>query len=277
MKKILQKMIAWVTGTALAAIPLLAATTVTYAENTELQTTWLKTVFAEGDEFDYVSSDIPLNYSFNSAVEDQELINVLALYVDIDEMLVGASEELKKEAAEEDALHTGMIGFSMYACYNFVAGDTFTVNFTYPVNIKNFKWGGEEQWKVQSLSPSSVTFVCTATGDFSEDAYWLSFMIDYDKSSPQDQFWFKPMKTQLNIAAEVAEQTGKETVAEATGDFALSYEIMKWLEDHPNVTLKYTLTYKDKEYNIVIKGGQKLAFPDIPWYGPEYLIGKFLQ
>ena len=50
---------------------------------------------------------------------------------------------------------------------------------------------------------------------------------------------------------------------------------MKWLEDHPNVTLKYNLSYKEKDYNIVIKGGQKLADPKIPWYGPEYLIGYF--
>ena len=85
------------------------------------------------------------------------------------------------------------------------------------------------------------------------------------------------MKTQLAVAADIVATNGGTAVAEASGDFGLSYEIMKWLEDHPNVTLKYALTYKGADYNIVIKGGQKLADPEIPWYGPEYLIGKFAK
>ena len=50
---------------------------------------------------------------------------------------------------------------------------------------------------------------------------------------------------------------------------------MKYLDDHPGVTLKYTLSYKDEEHLIIIPGGGKYADPGIPWYGPEYLIGKF--
>ena len=34
-------------------------------------------------------------------------------------------------------------------------------------------------------------------------------------------------------------------------------------------------SYKDEEHLIVIPGGGKYADPKIPWYGPEYLIGKF--
>ena len=163
----------------------------------------------------------------------------------------------------------------------------FTVSYTLPFNlyITDFvgyysdvdpDWG-EDCGTIVSYSASGRTL--TVSGTTSDSGYFdvvFSGKITFG-AALEDMFWIKPMKTQLNIAAEVAEQTGKATVAEATGDFALPYEIMKWLEDHPNVTLKYTLTYKDKEYNIVIKGGQKLAFPDIPWYGPEYLIGKFLQ
>ncbi len=46
-------------------------------------------------------------------------------------------------------------------------------------------------------------------------------------------------------------------------------------DDHQGVTLKYTLSYKEEEHLIVIPGGGKYASPEIPWYGPEYLIGKF--
>ena len=99
--------------------------------------------------------------------------------------------------------------------------------------------------------------------------------IYYSARPVEDQFWFKPMKTQLAIAADIVATNGGTAVAEASGDFSLSYEIMKYLDDHPGVTLKYTLTYKGEEHLIVIPGGGKRADPEIPWYGPEYLIGKF--
>ena len=96
-------------------------------------------------------------------------------------------------------------------------------------------------------------------------------------SSTEDQFWFIPMKTQLAVAADIVATNGGTAVAEVSGDFGLSYEIMKYLDDHPGVTLKYTLTYKGEEHLIVIPGGGKFANPEIPWYGPEYLIGKFAR
>ena len=156
-----------------------------------------------------------------------------------------------------------------------------TVSYTLPVSLSNVVFtgyyfapeAGGSDGTITSYSVSGNTF--TVSGITSEDGY---FDVEFSGKTSlplEDQFWFKPMKTQLNIAAEIASTSGKEAVAEVSGDFALSYEIMKWLEDHPNVTLKYNLTYKEKDYNIVIKGGQKLANPEIPWYGPEYLIGKF--
>ena len=156
-----------------------------------------------------------------------------------------------------------------------------TVSYTLPVYLSNVVFtgyyyadeAGGGDGTITSYSVSGNTF--TVSGITSEDGY---FDVEFSGKTSlplEDQFWFKPMKTQLNIAAEIASTSGKEAVAEVSGDFALSYEIMKWLEDHPNVTLKYNLTYKEKDYNIVIKGGQKLANPEIPWYGPEYLIGKF--
>jgi len=193
--------------------------------------------------------------------------------------MADAPQEVIDRAASSGYIHTGEMELYMRFSKSFVEGDSLSINFPYPIQIIDFDYGGEEQWKITNLSSTGVSFICTATGDFAEDANWLGFGLVYvrNESALEDQFWFIPMKTQLNIAAEIASTSGKEAVAEVSGNFALSYEIMKWLEDHPNVTLKYNLTYKEKDYNIVIKGGQKLANPEIPWYSPEYLIGKFAK
>ncbi len=76
-------------------------------------------------------------------------------------------------------------------------------------------------------------------------------------------------------ASSGAEATGE--VIKASGDYALSYDALKFLEDHPGVTLEYTLTYEGKEYLIVIPGGLKFADPSIPWYSPQFLIQYFAK
>ena len=125
-----------------------------------------------------------------------------------------------------------------------------------------------DAWEVE-YSGNTLCCTCKKSCDII-----ITFVLN--KEIPlEDQFWFKPMKTQLAIAADIVATNGGTAVAEASGDFALSYEIMKYLDDHPGVTLKYTLTYKGEEHLIVIPGGGKYADPEIPWYGPEYLIGKF--
>ena len=156
----------------------------------------------------------------------------------------------------------------------FVPGDTVTFDCPFVVEENDDTDGRypEEYWEFEGVSGNSVTFVCI------KEARYCMFVVRGHlkrlSSGQDDQFWFNPMKTQLAIAAEVAAANGSG-VAEVSGDFSLSYEIMKWLEDHPGVTLKYTLTYNGEEHLIVIQGGQKLANPEIPWYGPEYLIGNF--
>lgn len=157
---------------------------------------------------------------------------------------------------------------------NFEPGDTVTFYLPFAIDeSKIIDYAVNENWSYELVSPTCVVATNLITDWFPH----ISVCLPKPASSTEDQFWFKPMKTQLNIAAEIASTSGKEAVAEVSGDFGLSYEIMKWLEDHPNVALKYALTYKGADYNIVIKGGQKLADPEIPWYGPEYLIGKFAK
>jgi len=157
-------------------------------------------------------------------------------------------------------------------CFDyFYPGETIAVYLPFSVDMSkvDYFYYYNSCFEFELAAPNCIVFTCI---DSTNECY---FEVGLFKSAVEDQFWFIPMKTQLNIAAEVASQSGKEAIAYAEGDFALSYGIMKFLEDHPNVTLQYKMTYKGEEHNIVIKGGQKLAFADIPWYGPEYLIGKF--
>ena len=154
----------------------------------------------------------------------------------------------------------------------FEPGDTVTFYLPFAIDeSKVIDYRAKEAWSYELVSPTCVV----ATNLIKDWFPFINVRLPKPASSTEDQFWFKPMKTQLNIAAEVASTSGKEAVAEVSGDFGLSYEIMKYLDDHPGVTLKYTLTYKGEEHLIVIPGGGKFANPEIPWYGPEYLIGNF--
>ena len=63
---------------------------------------------------------------------------------------------------------------------------------------------------------------------------------------------------------------GAQTVTWDQGT-ALPYDIMKTLEDNPDITLVFSYTYEGRDYKVTIPGGSAKAFTDIPWYGPVYL------
>ena len=232
--------------------------------------TWSNIIFSEDcselgyDEFATTSVTV-------YADEDMEVFLESSLYADIYEVSecnkfyekTGKTDYIKKE-------YEGMKAIDMWIPFNLYpdAGDIVEIEFPFPVpNGAIFELN--EGWSVDKISGNTLTLKCT------EPIFYISMKIYYSARPVEDQFWFKPMKTQLAIAADIVATKGGTAVAEASGDFALSYEIMKYLDEHPGVTLKYTLTYKDEEYLIVIPGGGKCADPGIPWYGPEYLIGKF--
>ena len=87
--------------------------------------------------------------------------------------------------------------------------------------------------------------------------------------------WLAPLRTQLNVGAEMAKATGQPCTVYYASNYALPYEFMKFLQENPLVTLEYTIEYKDVSYTLVIPGGKVTADAQIPWYGLEYLIGNF--
>ncbi|MBR3469572.1 MAG: LysM peptidoglycan-binding domain-containing protein [Lachnospiraceae bacterium] len=67
---------------------------------------------------------------------------------------------------------------------------------------------------------------------------------------------------------------GKQTVYWSEGD-SLPFNIMKILQDHPQITLVFSYSYKGVNYRVAIPGSAAKAYPNIPWYGPLYLYGNY--
>ena len=63
---------------------------------------------------------------------------------------------------------------------------------------------------------------------------------------------------------------GEQTIYWERGT-SLSYNVMKLLEDNPDITIVFSYTYLDVDYTVTICGKDVKANPNIPWYGPAYL------
>ena len=71
------------------------------------------------------------------------------------------------------------------------------------------------------------------------------------------------------IAAAIA-LGGKQTVTWDQGTL-LPYDIMKTLQDNPNITLVFSYRYLNKDYKVTLPGKKVKAYANIPFYGPLYL------
>ena len=87
--------------------------------------------------------------------------------------------------------------------------------------------------------------------------------------------WLDPIRTEVGIGVEVIKESGNATTVYYTGDFSLPYEIMKTLQDNPLLTLVYTFPFEGETVTVSIPGSQVVASPEIPWYGPAYLVSNF--
>ncbi|MBR4992766.1 MAG: hypothetical protein IKY04_00800, partial [Lachnospiraceae bacterium] len=83
--------------------------------------------------------------------------------------------------------------------------------------------------------------------------------------------YLDPLREQLDYAISLG---GERTVYWRGGD-ALPFDIMKVLEENPQLTLVFSYTYEYKDYKVTIPGKKVKTDPKIPWYGPLYLYGKY--
>lgn len=92
-----------------------------------------------------------------------------------------------------------------------------------------------------------------------------------EKEPEKNTNWVDSIMSTISIAA----NGGNNNYAEISGDFALPYEVMKYLQDNPNVMLLYDLTYQGVEYHLCIPGSQVKADPSIPYYGPAWILQNY--
>ena len=90
-------------------------------------------------------------------------------------------------------------------------------------------------------------------------------------AQPTNDDWLEPLRIALACAAEA----GTEQSVDYTGDFSLPYEIMKYLKDHPQVTLNYHYVNGSDECTVSIPGSKAIANPEISWYGPMWLVAYY--
>jgi LysM repeat protein/general stress protein 26 len=88
---------------------------------------------------------------------------------------------------------------------------------------------------------------------------------------PAQADWLEPFRVQLHIAGEL----GSEQTVEFSGGGALPYEFMEYLQNHPQITLVYYVTYEGEEFTVTIPGEYAVADPEINWYGPLWLKEHF--
>lgn len=67
---------------------------------------------------------------------------------------------------------------------------------------------------------------------------------------------------------------GEQTVFWDKGT-ALPYDIMKTLQDNPNITLVFSYTYENVDFKVKLNGKTVKAYTTIPWYGPLYLYAYY--
>lgn len=88
-------------------------------------------------------------------------------------------------------------------------------------------------------------------------------------SAPSNQLYYESFVNKLNSTTE-----GTLTWDEGG---ALPEDVMEALAKNPNLSLEYTFTYEGVEYTVFIPAGAMAALydPEIPWYGPEWILGHF--
>ena len=92
---------------------------------------------------------------------------------------------------------------------------------------------------------------------------------------PEPEIPEKDWLDDLRLALRIADELGGAQTVEYSGDFALSYDIMTFLVEHPSITFIYHVTYEDVEYTIIIPAGKAVSSSEIPWYGPLWLLANY--
>lgn len=140
---------------------------------------------------------------------------------------------------------------------------------TYTVKVFSEQYNGDKKTDYASkFSSISVTVVDSGSGSEGGSSSTVT-----NNTAPEI-----PTRDYLDDLRDLLKATialgGEQTVYWDKGT-ALPYDIMKTLQDNPNITLVFSYTYLDKDYKVTLPGKNVKAFDTIPWYGPLYLYGTY--
>ena len=96
-----------------------------------------------------------------------------------------------------------------------------------------------------------------------------------DYAAEEDIFLSPDYLDSLYSMLEDAIEAGGEQTIYWNQGTALPYDIMKLLEEHPNITLVFSYSYQGNDYKVSISGKTFKADPKIEWYGPVCLYSLF--
>ncbi len=128
-------------------------------------------------------------------------------------------------------------------------------------------WSGHSfsGWFTEANGGTQVTTNTVFSGDDTIYAHWT----EPQESSQTD--YLDELRDKIKAAIALG---GKQTIYWDQGT-ALPYDVMKLLEDNPDITLVFSYTYLGKDYKVTIPGAYVKTNILIPWYGPLYLYGNF--
>ena len=140
---------------------------------------------------------------------------------------------------------------------------------TYKVKVFSEQYNGDKKTDYASkFSSISVTVVDSGSGSEGGSSSTVT-----NNTAPEipTRDYLDDLRDFLKAAIALG---GEQTVYWDKGT-ALPYDIMKTLQDNPNITLVFSYTYLDKDYKVTLPGKNVKAFDTIPWYGPMYLYGTY--
>ena len=106
--------------------------------------------------------------------------------------------------------------------------------------------GGTVSGSIDTIDSGSFNYVSGTNSNYQSSSGSSSSSV----SSSADEDYTGGLMDKLEEAATLG---GKQTIYWSEGE-ALSYGIMKFLEDHPDITLVFSYTYLDNDYKVTIPG-----------------------
>ena len=169
------------------------------------------------------------------------------------------STDITSAGPQNDNLHESTLSESQPSGGQPIGGQQVLLGTGTSSNNNTQPSGGQQQQQQSQPSGTTQTKV-TASGNNTS-----SGNNTYDEE--------KEVKKQKDtVMVSINTQTGKIKKATIRGSAALRLDFIKFLKAHPEVELTYILDYKDRVYNIVLRGDDIVIDERVPYYGPEYLI-----